>query len=126
MKRARQVCCYQVCIDIQTGDIIPQAERRNNRDILLVEHKLHHRGINSFDLSHEAQALIGNTCTHHIPSVPLRPTALPPSCVVTSTRLEFTWPSKTIRTISNVLASVTRRPFSKRVGTLSLCSHSLM
>ena len=66
MKRARQVCRYQVCIDIQAGAIISQAKWSNNRDILLVEHDLHHRGINSLNLSNEAQALIGNTRMHHI------------------------------------------------------------
>ncbi len=44
------------------------------------------------------------------PSWPVRPTALPPAWLMSSTTSLFTWPPSTISTTSMVSASVTRMP----------------
>src|SRR5258706_4566238 len=61
------------------------------------------------------------------PSWPVRPTALPPAWLISSTTSLFTWPPSTISTPSMVSASVILMPWTNspflpsRVSTLSIC-----
>jgi hypothetical protein len=61
------------------------------------------------------------------PSWPVRPTALPPAWLTSSTTSLFTWPPSTISTTSMVSASVTRMPCTNspflpsRASSSSIC-----
>jgi len=117
----RHLAGHQVGIDVVRQAVGAESDRRDDRNERAVLQRPHQRWIDRIDLADLSQIVgpvrivaIGKVHPRariRPPSLPVSPTACPPTRLINITSSCCTWPASTHSTISIVSASVTRMPW---------------